>query len=467
MARSRGAGRWRDWLGGLFIAVGVGSSGAGLGWCGWSLIACKTTVKPNIILVITDDQNADTINGTMPNVQALAAEGITFTQAYVTTPICAPSRASTFTGYRATRHGVETNFHHLSFVPSTSIAVALQTQGYTTALIGKYINNYTQAIFGLTPPAGWNRWYAYFGPGNNLYYDYNINVDGTSVAKGSATADYSTDVWATEAVSFVSTATQPFFAYIAPHAPHHPAVGAPRHIGTFLGATCPTTDATMEANTDDKPQHIKDARADAPGDVFDTNCEWRNERRDALLAVDEMVDALVDAVAARGPTVLANTLFIYTSDNGLSNLDHWWQWKEVPYDASVRVPLVMRYDALFTTKNITRSEPILNIDLAPTLAGVAGATLPGRDGRDWIDYYRTPSIGWRTAFPMEYWDDTILATPTWTGVQTTAYKYVHYIDEFEEFYDRVTDALENENVAYLNPSDSRLPTARALHDTMH
>ena len=426
------------------------------------LTACKPPVSPNFVVIITDDQALSTMD-TMPAVQnLLAAHGMTFTNAFVTTPLCCPSRASFLTGQRASYHGVETNMDAGLLDPTTTIAVALQAKGYTTALVGKYLNGYTAPAFPLTPPVGWSSWFAFFG--GERYYNYDVNVDGSVVSKGSGTADYSTDVFRDAAVWFIATAQAPFFAYIAPLAPHEPWIPAVRHAGMFAGRPCPATPATLEADTTDKPDYVQAFQEAAHEGQLEENCAAQNLRRETLLAVNDLVAAVVAAVEARGATVLRNTVFVFTSDNGLVDLEHWWEWKQVPYEASIRVPLVVRYDRWLEAQGETTDELVLNIDLAPTLAGMAGATLAYTDGDDWSDFY-AGQTGWRVDFPLEYAPSGI--PPAWTAVRAAGWKYVLYDDGFEELYDLVADPYELDNLAYVEPTPPLLAVARMRHTELH
>ena len=428
---------------------------------------CKAPVPPNIVFIITDDQHVNTLD-TMPGVAALAAFGITFDNAFVTTPLCCPSRSSFLTGQLVSNHGVLMNTDGLALDPTTTIAYALQAAGYETGLFGKYLNLYTPAAFPVTPPVGWDRWFAWFSL--NQYYNYDVNSDGTVLSYGGAPSDYSTDVFAEAALEFVENAPQPFFAYIAPHAPHEPATPAPRHIGTFVARPCPTTPATLEADTADKPEYINAWREVLPPNIQETNCAAQNQRREALLAVDEMVTALVNAVAARGPTALKNTIFVYTSDNGIGDLEHWWLFKMAPYEASIRVPAIVRYDKWIVPKGVSRSELMLNIDLAPTIAALVGVPLPGADGADWTEHYAN-TTEWRSDFPLEYFApfgpplETL--SPPYTGVRSATWKYILYGDGFEEFYDLAVDPYELVNIAIIDPDNTLLALARTRHAFYH
>jgi N-acetylglucosamine-6-sulfatase len=184
--------------------------------------------RPNIILILTDDQRWDTLSA-MPNVQRLlAGHGVTFANSFVVNPLCCPSRSSILTGnYSHTTHVYKNlppdgGFQTFGTQDRSTIATWLEAAGYRTALVGKYLNGYAHTSY---IPPGWDRWVAYTS--GTDYYDYTLNVDGERVSHGHAPSDYSTDVLADYAVDFVRDTSSPFFLYFAPNAPHQPAFPEP------------------------------------------------------------------------------------------------------------------------------------------------------------------------------------------------------------------------------------------------
>src|SRR5215218_6790636 len=209
---------------------------------------------PNIIVIVTDDLDAGSVV-CMPNVQTLlAAEGLTFSNAFVTTSLCCPSRASILRGQYAHSHGVLNNvgesggfpaFYRLGDEDST-VATWLHDAGYRTALFGKYLNRYPKGAPESHVPPGWDEWSAFASTdedeGGSYYSDYALNEGGRIVLYGQQPADYSTDVLAAKATDFVAHTAgtgDPFFLYIAPFAPHGPSTPASRHTGAFTGAQAP------------------------------------------------------------------------------------------------------------------------------------------------------------------------------------------------------------------------------------
>ncbi len=188
--------------------------------------AAAAPQPPNIVLILSDDQRFDTLDQ-MPNVEKLiAAHGVTFKNAFVTTSECAPSRASILSGEYSHDTGVVDNFGPSSypqFDETSNLAVWLHAAGYDTALVGKYLNDYT--VYGEHRiPSGWSDWAVMDSKPEEKYYDYTLNLNGRLVHYGKAPSDYSTDVLARKAIGFVRHAHGPFFLDFAPVAPHLPAL---------------------------------------------------------------------------------------------------------------------------------------------------------------------------------------------------------------------------------------------------
>src|SRR5438093_492475 len=195
------------------------------------------TSKPNIVIIMTDDQRWDTVTPTyMPNVtKLLQPNGVSFSNSFVSNPLCCPSRVSTLTGDYSYTTGVYGNSGAWGGYGASvqygavndTIATDLQADGYTTALIGKYLNGYDAGRDYLTKPPGWSHWFAV---NTGAFYNYPVAVDGTSkVLHGSSPNDYITRVLQGDALSFMAgNGASPFFLYFAPTAPHGPAIADPR-----------------------------------------------------------------------------------------------------------------------------------------------------------------------------------------------------------------------------------------------
>lgn len=398
--------------------------------------------QPDIVLVVTDDQRWDTL-WAMPRVQELlAARGITFTNAFNTNPFCCPARASILKG--AYSHGTRVYQNSGTFGPfpafndSSSIATWLDAAGYRTALIGKYFNGYTSSRASYVPP-GWDQWVAFAmnNSGGGGFTDYDLSVDGTLVHHGTLATDYSTDVLRGYAEDFVGStpADTPLFLMFTPYAPHQPAAVAARHAKAFSGLAPHRPPSYDEADVSDKPAFIRTlTRLTASAKSRLDTLRIRQLR--SLLAVDEAVAGIVRELEAAGR--LSNTMIVFASDNGFLLGEHRWEQKRVAYEESIRMPLVVRYDPLIGSP---RSDPnlVLNIDLAPTFAALAGVSAPGVEGSSLLGLLSDPSTAWRSDVLIE---NKGSAPPTYCGVRNAGLIYVQYSTGEEELYDLVADPFQ-------------------------
>lgn len=400
--------------------------------------------QPNVVLIVTDDQRWETLEH-MPTVQTrLAGRGVTFSNAFAVNPLCCPSRASILTGTYSHTSGVWSNSGPTGgidvFDDSWTLPVWLDQAGYQTMLVGKYIQGYrpNKVPFTMVPP-GWNRWRAFYG--GLGYYSYRL-TDGQALQEyGTDPEDYSTDVLAAAARQFIRNTRSPFFLYFAPFAPHQSARfsvdPAPRHVDALAGVAYSPRPTVNEANVADKPPWIRRRSTYSRARLT----ELREEQLESLLAVDEAVAGILDALADTGE--LADTLIVLTSDNGYSWGEHRWAGKRLPYEESIRVPLVVRYDRLGIPARI-EPRPALNVDLAPTIAAAAGLAVPGRDGRSLLPLLADPEARWRNRVLIEYHDPPFF--PSYCGYRTNRWKYVQYRTGREELYDLATDPFEAVNV---------------------
>jgi arylsulfatase A-like enzyme len=194
----------------------------------WFIFAAgEVCAKPNIVVIMTDDQDTGSVAFMPKTLSLIADHGVTFKYSFVNLPLCAPSRASFLTGQAARNHGIKADspldaggWQALKSKEGNALPVWLQVAGYKTALIGKYVNGYGSPREWVPP--GWNLWYA-FSESGPKYYNYSINVNGKTLHFGRAPADYSTDVLKQRAVQFIrdqSANSGPFFLYVCPKAAH-------------------------------------------------------------------------------------------------------------------------------------------------------------------------------------------------------------------------------------------------------
>ena len=410
---------------------------------------------PNIVLILTDDQRTDTL-WAMPVVQSeLVAKGISFSNGFVVNSLCCPSRSSILTGQYSHSTGVYRNHPPYggfeSFSDKSTIATWLQKAGYTTAFIGKYLNNYV----GPYVPPGWDHWAAFNGL--PAYQNYALSVNGELERYGRDESDYSTDVLTDKTVSFIMQTKGPIFVHYAPYAPHVPYYPAPRHRDAFSDLPIYDPPSFNEEDVSDKPQWVRNLKEVNRDGVESTR---KNQYR-TLLAVDEGVERIIGALKQTGR--LENTIIVFMSDNGYSWGEHrWFASKHAAYDEDIGVPYVVRYDALIANPGKESNKIVLNIDLAPTFADLAGVEAPNVDGKSFASILRGDEYPWRTDFLIEHLKDNQRAVfggrrgppakiPTYCAVRKIDefqnLSYVMYKSDEEELYDIANDPYQLDNLA--------------------
>ena len=373
------------------LAGGMAGAGAlALGRPAWEAAASKS--RPNIVVFLTDNHNAESVR-VMQNVQReLVDRGTTFANSFCTTPWCAPSRATLLTGQYAHNHGVEgvSEDNYAQLDHTNTLPVWLQREGYHTAHLGKYVNHYEevgQADPSAVPP-GWSDWNASVNTYN--YLNTTLNENGTLV---NYQGQYQTDVYAEKGADIVRRAAatgKPFFTWIcftATHAeqgagavrePDDPGTSGPgvtptvadRHRDAFVSEPLPNDPSFNEADLSDKPRFMQDVPLLPPQRQANVR-ERYQQQLEALLSVDEAVGNILGALDETGQA--DNTLVVFTCDNGFLNGEHRLAaWMSQFYEPSVRVPLIMRGPGI--PAGVTRDQLVANIDLAPTFVQAAQAT---------------------------------------------------------------------------------------------
>jgi len=398
----------------------------------------RPTARPDIVLVLTDDQRYDTLLG-MPQVQRLLVQqGTLFPNAMVPTARCCPSRTSILTGLYSNRSRVYDNqtevdsrfggwatFHRRGMEFRT-IALGLQRAGYRTGLYGKYLNGFNESTPQDHRSPGWDEMQVFRG-GAGAYFRYRL-TDGSWY--GAQPEDYSTDVLARQARQFIrSTADeQPLFLMYTPFAPHGPYIPAPRHAAADVPLPPPTI-----ARDEGRSPAWRERRA-ASESRFAASVPTAQAR--TLLAVDEAVTGLVATLEATGR--LDDTLLIFTSDNGYLWGEHGLVGKDTAYDKAIRVPLVLRWDGRLPVGRVD-DRLALNVDIATTVARVAGLRME-TDGLDLLAGNR------RAGFVVEGATGRG-SRPSYCGWRTRRHLYVRYGDGFTELYDYARDPDESRNLA--------------------
>jgi arylsulfatase A-like enzyme len=417
--------------------------------------------RMNLILILTDDQWASSV-AQMPNVtRLLRGHGITFRNAFVTTSLCCPSRASILTGQYAHNTGVHTNQGpnggaHV-FKDASTVATWLHDAGYTTSLIGKYLNGYSTT----TVPPGWDDWHAIAGrirTGDDEdlsgapFYDFRLNENGRMVTYGSTPSDYSTDVYSRKALEFIDRAAAPFFLYVSTNAPHLPSTPATTDIGKFANEPPYRPPSFNEPDVGDKPWG---ARVDplTTKEIRDIDSHRRSSL-ESLLAVDRMVASIVGTLERKGE--LDRTVIMFTSDNGFLYGEHRLSNKIWAYEPSIGVPMIVRVPWL--TKPVEDSRMVLNIDIAHTFADIAGVK-PSlkQDGLSLVPLLTRAKTSWRDEVLIEWLGGGTPPLMRFGAVRTDRYKLIVYRDLTRELYDLKSDPYELRNL-------SGLPGMRSIED---
>jgi arylsulfatase A-like enzyme len=419
------------------------------------------SAPPNIVLILTDDQTPNSIDY-MPIVQReLVNKGVKFTNGFVTTGLCCPSRVSIQTGQYVHNHHIVTNTESQggasAFMASpgatSNITTWLHDAGYSTGYFGKYLNGYN--LVSPTVPAGWDKWNVFKGDnatGEDNYYNYTLNEDGIEKTYHSNLDTdieyYATDLLAVRTVDFIkSKADKPFFVVYAPYGPHQPMSPAPRHIDTLQNLPLWRPPSWHESDVSDKSPWWQ-ALSAKPLPLNANYDALKVREIETLLSVDDAVGSITSALETAG--VMDNTIIVYLSDNGFSWGEHWYYGKNCQYDECSKVPFIVRYPALGITPRVD-NRFILNIDLAPTFAELAGIIPPSMvNGRSFLKLLTNTENSWRNDFLLEGWNSSVAGRiPTYATVRNSQWEYIKTNDggAFEELYNMTQDPYELVNVA--------------------
>jgi N-acetylglucosamine-6-sulfatase len=428
--------------------------------------------QPNIIFVLTDDLSWNLVKF-MPHVKQMQKQGVTFGRYFVTDSLCCPSRASIFTGKFPHDTGIFTNngkdggfklFHSLGHENST-FATRLQSAGYLTAMMGKYMNGYvpTAAVddqIAYVPP-GWDQW----DVAGNAYSEYNyiLNENGQLIHYGRQPADYLTDVLAAKGSAFIDGAVaedKPFLLEIATFAPHSPYTPAPRHLADFPRLRAPRTPAFDEADIRDKPAWLRTHLTLREVQIANIDSGFRR-RAEAVESVDDLIGRL--QVKLKAENELSNTYVFFSSDNGFHMGEHRLSsGKQTAFETDIRVPLIVTGPAVPRGRTVNKLAS--NIDLYPTFVRLAGEPVPPAvDGRSLLPLLGTrPVPSWRKAILVEHHgpdrdrSDPDFPPPgsgnpdTYAAIRTANGTYVEYVDGELEYYNLKRDPFElNNSVGFL------------------
>lgn len=417
----------------------------------------QTGKRPNIIFILSDDHRYDFMGFTgkvpfleTPAMDKMASEGVYLRNAFVTTSLCSPSRASILTGQFSHHHGVVDNQSPIAdsvrFFPAY-----LRESGYHTAFIGKWHMGHDSA----EPRKGFDHWISFRGQG--VYYNPTLNINGEEVTYGDSAyiTDLLTDL-ALENLRERASKDEPFFMYLSHKGVHSEFYPAQRHQDAYdeVEVYYPPTmfpEQNPEYDYEQVPEWVKEQRYSWHGvdylyhgaisfeEFYRSYCE-------TLLSVDESIQRVLDYLDSAD--LLENTYVFYMGDNGFSMGEHGLIDKRHAYEESIRVPLLL-YGAT-AMQGEPLEQMIQNIDIGPTILNMAGLDIPeNMDGASFLPLVNGDNIEWRERIYYEYfWERPFPQTPTVHAVRTDRYKYIRYhgIWDLNELYDIQNDPWEANNL---------------------
>ncbi len=432
--------------------------------------------RPNIVVVLVDDLRWDDIAIAghpfveTPNIDRLAREGARFLNAFASTPLCSPSRATILTGRYAHNHGIIDNTaRDAASHGLPTFAIPLAASGYQTAFIGKWHMGNDD-----TRRPGWTRWVAMKGQGEAL--NPKLNLDG----ERREVPGYVTDVLTDYAVDFIKgAADRPFMLFLA-HKSLHPNfvqrddgstatvagqqagfVPAERHRGRYATAAVPRRPNANRPPIG-KPALQRPIEGLLPlGTTTGTPDADVRARLEMLLGVDESLGRLVRTLDELDK--LDDTVVIFTSDHGYFYREHGLnEERRLAYEETARIPLIVRYPK-GVGAGLMPTQMVQTIDLAPTILSFAGvADTETRDGRSLVPLLDGKTPTWRSSLLIEYYSDTVfprILTMGYDALRTGRYKYIRYteLSGMDELYDLETDPFETDNLIGSSKATAVLP----------
>ncbi|MBN2476478.1 MAG: sulfatase [Pirellulales bacterium] len=432
----------------------------------------------NVVLVLSDDHRHDFMRFhpdspewlETPAMDRMAREGVHFANAFVSTSLCSPSRASILTGRYMHHHRVVDNQRPVP--PGTSFfPQILQAAGCQTAFIGKWHMGHEEN----SPRPGFDYWASFKGQG--VYFDPKLNING----KMREFAGYNADVLTDLTLDWLETARdreRPFFLFLSYKAVHYPFQPAERHRGCYADRPVdyPETMARTERNYRTQPRWVRERRYSIHGiDHMETGpfdkdpvpCLDKLYRSyaEAVHSLDENLGRLLDYLSASG--LAGETVVIYMSDNGFHLGEHGFYDKRDAFETSIRIPLLAWAPGQLKQGMVVK-EMVQNIDIAPTILSVLGVEAPKAmrfDGRSFLPLLRgEKDVHWRDHILYEYhWEWNFPATPTLYAIRTERYKYVYYhgVWDVDSFHDLASDPLERHNLINIPAYQKEIAELRA------
>jgi len=430
--------------------------------------------RPNIVLIMTDDQTLESMR-VLANVDRLMTkQGTSFTHYYASFPNCCPSRATLLTGQFAHNNGVRDNVPPYGGVHNLKadqiLPIWLKQAGYHTAHVGKYLNGWGRNG-DIAPPKGWDHWFGLIDPTTYKYYNYSVSSNGVRRDFGATPPEYQTDVLGGEVVRFIEeragkrvpgSAEQPWFITWAPLAPHAQEAEttsgeitergegiaktfptpAEKYKGTYANEPLPRPPSFNQPDTSDMPSFFAERSPMQPSSELLVEQEYRLEL-ETLRSVDDWVANIFASLEKTGQ--LDNTVVMFTSDNGFYHGEHRLTFFKVfLYEEGVHLPLIIRGPGF--PKGVNVDAVAGNVDLAPTILKMAGATSPlVLDGRDLGAVARDPARGAGRGMLLE--NLTRSGAAHSEGIHTDRYVYLTNERNEEELYDLQTDPYQLDNRA--------------------
>lgn len=442
---------------------------------------------PNIIFIMTDDQQQAAMSAygnsilKTPNMDRIGAEGMRFTEMFVTNSLCAPSRASFLTGLYSHTHGVTTNGaadsmfrNQLGLKEEQETFVGLlRRAGYHTALVGKWHLR--------SAPTGFDQWIVLPG-GGGPYHDPEM-ISGNVRMKFRGHAD---DVVGDQALTFLQQRPKdrPFCLLYNFKSPHRNWVPATRFEKAFEDVEIPIPRSFLDKFTG-RPEAVRQTEM-AIADMPDFEKRGlpaslpRDERQRqnfqllaknyyrTLLSVDENVGRVLDFLDKNG--LAQNTVVVYSSDNGFFLGEHGLFDKRLMYEPSIRVPMLVRLPARIKSGQVNSKQMVLNIDVAPTILELAGVPVPlWMQGRSFLSLLENRDTSWRDAFFYEYYEyPAEHCARKHHGIRTERWKLIHYWEQPEEWelYDLQNDPDEIANLYGRRDQEKRVRELRVRLETL-
>ena len=429
----------------------------------WVCTACSLVAAPakNIIFILSDDHRYDFMSFMeeapefleTPNMDRMAREGAHLKNAFVSTSLCSPSRASILTGQYMHHHKVVDNQRA---VPKGTrfFAEYFQEADFETAYVGKWHMGHDNA----EPRPGFDHWVSFIGQG--VYMDPVLNINGeTNSFKG-----YNADVLTEQALDWLKRDREkPFLLYVGYKAVHYPFQPAPRHKGRYHGKKIdyPETMAFTEENYETQPKWLLERRYGIHGiDHMETGAFDKDpvpsfdhlywDFTETVHGLDENIGLLLDYVDQSG--LKDDTLVVYMGDNGFALGEHGFYDKRDAFEVSMRVPM-LAWGPSWIKPGTVVTQMVQNIDIASTLMESAGVAqpdhTPAMDGTSFLPLLQGESIPWRDHILYEYhWEWNFPAQPTTLAIRTDRYKYIYYhgVWDINSFHDLATDPHERHNL---------------------